>query len=240
MSFLCVVDIPCCLCSARSAAIERFDLLCPAATSVSPARALSDEQLRERCEVLVESITVTVFSYVAGWLGLATLKRSVRACVRSFVRRGLFERDKITVAAALAFRVGTTVGGGGDSGIRSKGSGAPQSSGSLNADAVRSFINAQPAVDPGPLGAVSDWLDATAWAMARGLEDAVGWGDRFVTLGEDLQSDADGWQVSAVVVVVVQLRQLQGGFARRRGLKQQSLSWRNFPGNTSRARLWSG
>jgi dynein heavy chain len=47
-------------------------------------RELNDEELAKRCNVLIDSITKTVFNYV---------------------RRGVFERDKLTVSTLLVLKI---------------------------------------------------------------------------------------------------------------------------------------
>jgi dynein heavy chain len=102
-----------------------------------------------------------------------TLKKSVRQTVFDYIRRGLFERDKATVATLLALQI-------------------LQSEGLLKREEVAALVHQHPpAEDPDDMGTdLQEWLPESAWARVKALELEV---PELRRLGEDMKSDADDW-----------------------------------------------
>jgi dynein heavy chain, axonemal len=113
-------------------------------------RELTDEELAQRCVVLVEAITRTVFQYLC---------------------RGLFERDKLTVAAVLALRVLV-------------------SEGRLSTEEVDFLVGTKAVADPGNMGPVQEWLPSALWPRVKALEGLK----RFHHLGDAMQSESEEWR----------------------------------------------
>jgi dynein heavy chain len=113
-------------------------------------REATDEELAARCLVLIDSITQTVFNYV---------------------RRGLFEMDKLTVATILTLRIAVN-------------------DGKLQADEVEYLIEGKVSPDPGNMGPLHEWLPPAIWPRIKALEGMK----RYVGLGDSMQSDSDEWQ----------------------------------------------
>jgi dynein heavy chain len=112
---------------------------------------LSDGEIDDRCGVLCDSILSVVFNYV---------------------RRGLFEQDKLTVATLLTLRI-------------------DMRSGELSSEEVDGLILAAPHAEPGGMGALAEWLGEPIWAKVKNLELLKG---SFAKLGDDMQTDSDDWQ----------------------------------------------
>ena len=110
----------------------------------------TDEELAARCTVLIDSITETVFNYV---------------------RRGLFEMDKLTVATILTLRIAVN-------------------DGKLAAEEVEYLIEGKVSPDPGNMGPLHEWLPSAIWPRIKALEGMK----RYVGLGDSMQSDTDEWQ----------------------------------------------
>jgi dynein heavy chain len=116
------------------------------------SKELSDVEMAERCRTLIDSITSTVFGYV---------------------RRGLFERHKLTVAVLLTLRIAVNDGW------------LPQAQ-------VDALVNGVSASDPGNMGSLSDWMPPTIWQKIKGIEAQLP--IDFKGLGDHLLEDADEWR----------------------------------------------
>ena len=113
-------------------------------------REATDAELASRCVVLIDSITETVFNYI---------------------RRGLFEMDKLTVATILTLRIAVN-------------------DGKLPAEEVEYLIEGKSSVDPGNMGPLHEWLPSAIWPRIKALEGLK----RYQGLGDSMQSDSDEWQ----------------------------------------------
>jgi dynein heavy chain len=113
-------------------------------------REATDQELAARCIVLIDSITQTVFNYV---------------------RRGLFEMDKLTVATILTLRIAVN-------------------DGKLPAEEVEYLIEGKMSPDPGNMGPLHEWLPPAIWPRIKALEGMK----RYMGLGDSMQSDSDEWQ----------------------------------------------
>jgi len=111
---------------------------------------LTDEELVERCKILTDSITVTVFQYI---------------------RRGVFEADKLTITTLLALRIMVN-------------------DNKLEQNDVDYLVMGNISPDPGNMGPLHEWLDAAIWPRVKALEGMK----RFNNLGDNMQSDSDFWQ----------------------------------------------
>lgn len=111
---------------------------------------LTDEEMHMRCRILMDSIT---------------------SCVYNYVRRGLFERDKLTVASMLTLKI-------------------------LLKDAlltdmeVEYLLISKSHPDAGNAGSASEWLLAALWAKIKALEGLK----CFQGLGDAIQNDPDEWR----------------------------------------------
>jgi dynein heavy chain, axonemal len=114
--------------------------------------SLSDEQLTERCLVLVQSITSIVFNYI---------------------RRGLFDEHKLTVALQLTLKCNVQ-------------------SNVLQKDEVSAIIFPLVAKDPGGKGLLTEWMPDAIWSKCKGLEEQMF--SVFKGFGDELQSDSDEWK----------------------------------------------
>ena len=110
----------------------------------------TDAELATRCTVLINSITETVFNYI---------------------RRGLFEMDKVTVATILTLRIAVN-------------------DGKLLAEEVEYLVEGKVSPDPGNMGPPHEWLPPAIWPRIKALEGMK----RYVGLGDSMQSDSDEWQ----------------------------------------------
>jgi dynein heavy chain len=111
------------------------------------------DNVAARCDVLSQNITLSVFNYI---------------------RRGLFEADKLTVAALLTFKILVN-----DNKIES--------------DEVDFLINPaqdSSSVDPGNMGPLQEWMPVDIWAKIKALESMP----RFNGIGDAMQSESDQWQ----------------------------------------------
>lgn len=112
-------------------------------------KELTDEELAARNLVLINSITETVFSYV---------------------RRGLFERDKLTVATLMTLSILVN-------------------DGKLDEEDVDYLVASKSSMDPGNMGPLQEWLPEVIWPKVKALEGMK----RFQNLGDQMQSDSDDW-----------------------------------------------
>ena len=110
---------------------------------------LSDEDLAKRCTVLIDVITKTVFNYV---------------------RRGLFEVDKLTVSALLALRICAN-------------------DEVLNQEEIDFLVIGNQSNDPGNMGPLHEWLPPAIWPRVKALESMK----KLQGLGDNMQSDSDEW-----------------------------------------------
>jgi dynein heavy chain, axonemal len=113
-------------------------------------REATDQELVIRCQTLIDSITMTVFNYI---------------------RRGVFEADKLTVATILTLRIAVN-------------------DGMLAPEEVRFLIENNIGTDAGNMGPLSEWLPQIIWYKIKYLEGLK----RFGNLGDNMQSDSDEWQ----------------------------------------------
>jgi len=111
---------------------------------------LNDAELAARCTVLIDAITRTVFNYI---------------------RRGVFEMDKLTVSTLLTLRIAVN-------------------DGKLSDEDVSYLVEAKMSADPGNMGPLFEWLPAAIWPKIKALETLK----RFAGLGDNMQSDSDAWQ----------------------------------------------
>jgi dynein heavy chain len=110
---------------------------------------LTDAELEARREVLIESISITVFNYI---------------------RRGLFDRDKLTVSTMLLLKI-------------------LFKDGRLEKEDMDNLVSPKLSLDPGNMGPVDQWLPGLLWPKAKGLESMK----IFNGLGDSMQAD-DDWQ----------------------------------------------
>ena len=122
--------------------------------TVYKVKVLESEELPARAQELKGSVTSTMFSYV---------------------RMGLFETDKLTVATLLALKVLVQEG-------------------KLDPAAARLLVRADSAPDASSVGVLSDWMSQATWGKVKALESLSETYTRFETLGEDMQLDSDKWQ----------------------------------------------
>ena len=111
--------------------------------------AEQDRLLAERCDVLIKSITSTVFNYI---------------------RRGLFEVDKLTVAALMTLRILVN-------------------DEQLSDEEVEYLVSGKISPDPGNMGPLHEWMQETSWPKVKALEGLK----KFAGLGDNMQSDSDDW-----------------------------------------------
>ena len=111
---------------------------------------LTDAELADRCSVLINSITGTVFSYI---------------------RRGVFEVDKLTVSTLLTLRIAVN-------------------DGKLTQEEVDYLVVGNISTDPGNMGPLHEWLPPSIWPKVKALEGLK----RFSNIGDNMQSDSDFWQ----------------------------------------------
>lgn len=110
---------------------------------------LDSEDLSARCDELRLSITRTVFSYI---------------------RRGLFEKDKLTVSALMTFKIMIN-----DS--------------KMDPNDVDFLLKSKTSIDPGNMGPLQEWLPENIWPRIKALETM----SRFKGLGDNMQSDSEEW-----------------------------------------------
>jgi dynein heavy chain len=111
---------------------------------------LTDSELAARCVVLIDSITTTVYNYI---------------------RRGVFEVDKLTVATLLTLRICVN-------------------DGLLQQEEVDYLVDGKQAADPGNMGPLFEWMPPAIWPRVKALEGMK----RFNGLGDAMQSESDEWQ----------------------------------------------
>lgn len=111
---------------------------------------LSDEEMKQRCDALMQSIT---------------------RCVYNYVRRGLFERDKLTVAMMLCLTIL----------IKEN---------VLSPLEVEHFLISKGQSDAGNAGVASEWLSSALWSKLKALETLK----CFHGLGDGIQNDPDEWR----------------------------------------------
>ena len=111
----------------------------------------NDEELAARCIVLIDSITVTIFNYV---------------------RRGLFEVDKLTVATLMTLKILVN----------------DKKMASEDADML---VTGKVSSDPGNMGPLHEWMPEAIWPKVKALENMAA----FKGLGDNMQSDSDDWNV---------------------------------------------
>mmetsp|Transcript_7029 Transcript_7029/g.18100 ORF Transcript_7029/g.18100 Transcript_7029/m.18100 type:complete len:3653 (+) Transcript_7029:117-11075(+) len=110
---------------------------------------LNDEELAARCIVLNKSITLTTFNYL---------------------RRGLFEKDKLTVATLVTTRILV------DNDL-------------LPAEDVSYLFLGKVHPDPGNMGPLHEWMPEALWPKVKALEGLK----QFNGLGDAMHSDSDDW-----------------------------------------------
>lgn len=96
---------------------------------------------------------------------------SITSCVYNYVRRGLFERNKLTVATMLCLKI-------------------LLKDGLLNDSEVEYFFISKAHPDAGNAGSASEWLPAAIWSKLKALESAKA----FQGLGDAIQNDPDEWR----------------------------------------------
>ena len=116
---------------------------------------LTDEQLELRCTKLKDSITTVLYNYM---------------------RRGLFERDKLTVASMLTFSV-------------------LEDKGELNHDVLEALMQDKSDSDPVSMTEeLEKWLPLVQWRKLKCIEDALGETvPVFQDLSEKVSSAEDEW-----------------------------------------------
>ncbi|KAJ8613144.1 hypothetical protein CTAYLR_004792 [Chrysophaeum taylorii] len=110
----------------------------------------TDEELAARCIELMDSITMTTFNYI---------------------RRGLFEKDKLTVATMVTLSIAV-------------------STEALSFDDVQYLYLGKVVPDPGNMGPLHEWMPEAIWPRVKALEGLK----RFQGLGDNMHSDSDEWQ----------------------------------------------
>ena len=110
---------------------------------------LGNEELAERCQKLMDSITLTVFNYI---------------------RRGLFEKDKLTVATLLTFKILVN-------------------DGKMDPLEVSFLLQSKTSADPGNMGPLQEWLSENIWQRVKALEGI----QNFRGLGDNMQSESEEW-----------------------------------------------
>lgn len=111
---------------------------------------LTDAELAARCIVLIDSITTTVFAYI---------------------RRGVFETDKLTISTLLTLRIC----------VNDK---------KLSQEEVNYLVLGNMSPDPGNMGPLHEWMPSAIWPRVKALEGLK----RFANIGDNMQSDSDFWQ----------------------------------------------
>eukprot|EP00937_MAST-01D_sp_MAST-1D-sp2_P002352 g2352.t1 len=114
-------------------------------------KVLEGDELDARCDVLLDSITTVCYNYL---------------------RRGCFERDKLTVAGMITLQV-----------LKETGAAPPEE--------VDALVRGGAAAEPGGMGEVAEWLSESAWAKLRKLEEVS---SAFGTISAQVQVDSDDWR----------------------------------------------
>eukprot|EP01138_Halocafeteria_seosinensis_P009362 gb/GECG01009567.1/.p1 GENE.gb/GECG01009567.1/~~gb/GECG01009567.1/.p1 ORF type:complete len:4452 (+),score=647.06 gb/GECG01009567.1/:1-13356(+) len=115
---------------------------------------LTDEQLQRRCKNLCDNITSTVFKYV---------------------RRGLFDHDKLMVASLLTLKIACAEG-------------------DLHPSAAAALVRSDSVAEPESRGILSEWLSFSLWSKIKALESLSNIFPKLGNIGEDMQLDGDMWQ----------------------------------------------
>ncbi|RHY19216.1 hypothetical protein DYB25_002385 [Aphanomyces astaci] len=119
--------------------------------SDDPSNDLTDEDITNRCKVaLIISITTCVFDYI---------------------RRGLFERDKLTVATMLCLKIL----------VRDQ---------VLTDVEIETFLLGKAVADVGNMGVLAEWLPVACYAKLKALESMK----VFHNLGDIMQNEPDEWR----------------------------------------------
>lgn len=100
------------------------------------------------------------------------LKDSATKVAFNYVIRGTFERDKLTMATQLCLKIMIDTGELPDSLVRAL------------------VVGPTPPADPGPMGALAEWLPETVWPRVRALETIK---PVFEKLSEDMTNDSSKW-----------------------------------------------
>ena len=106
----------------------------------------SESDLAARCQTLQACITNVVYKYI---------------------RRGLFEKDKLSVVCQLALNVAQ-----------------------CDSEELRAFLTGAVVTEVGSMGALGEWLPESCWARVKALEKLRG----LESIGDDLMADADEWE----------------------------------------------
>jgi dynein heavy chain len=139
--------------AATSSPVPDASAPAPAPGSKRVVLALTDAELAQRCEVLKESATSVCFQYV---------------------NRGVFEKDKLTIATQLCLRILVD-------------------SGDLNESVVRMLVIGLNGPDAGPVpAAMADWMPEIIWPRIKALEAIK---PVFEKLGEDMMNDSNKWRL---------------------------------------------
>ena len=121
-----------------------------AGEAMEPQEA-TDGELAIRCKLLIDSITKTVFNYV---------------------RRGVFESDKLTVATLLTVRIAVN-------------------DGRLQQEDVDYLINGLVSHEgSNNMGPLQEWMPPSIWPKIKALEGLRS----FMGIGDIMQSDSDDWR----------------------------------------------
>ena len=105
-------------------------------------------------------------------LRCTNLKDNITRCVFNYIRRGLFEVDKLTVATLLTLKILVNEG-------------------KLESTEVDFLINGcnSASVDPGNMGPLQEWMPESIWRKVKALEVMP----RFKGIGDSMQSNSDDW-----------------------------------------------
>ena len=120
---------------------------------------MTPDVIAKRCRKLKEHITSTVFDYL---------------------RRGLFEKDKLTVATMLMFQI-------------------QQQEGTVDKRVIQAMIASASAADPVPMSEeIACFLPEVLWNKLRGLEEALAVGEEkvipnFEEISDKVAMDAEDW-----------------------------------------------
>jgi len=108
---------------------------------------------------------------------LNALKASISLVVFDFVRTGLFETDKLTVASLVTFKIMVDEG-------------------QLNKQYFDVLMRTRSAEEVAPRGEeLSKWLTETAWARLKAIEEDLAPSDpRYENLTEKIATDAEDWE----------------------------------------------
>jgi dynein heavy chain len=110
---------------------------------------LTDEELATRCEVMCKGVTATAWSYI---------------------RRGLFERHKLTICTQLTLNILLALN-------------------KVNSEDVTYLVAGKQSLDPGNMGPLQAWLPEALWPRIKALEGMKA----FQGLGDAMQNEEDDW-----------------------------------------------